>query len=111
MACATAFGLQAIGLLYLDFRDTEGLRAEARRGAQMGCAGMQVIHPNQVVPVQDAFTPDDAAIAQAQRIVEAYRMHQASGTGAFALAGKRVDMPIVKAAERVLERARAAGKI
>src|SRR5581483_4411444 len=56
-ACA-AFGLQAIDLLYLDFRDLEGLRAEARRGAQLGYTGMQVIHPNQVPVVQEAFTPD-----------------------------------------------------
>src|SRR5581483_4991300 len=46
-ACA-AFGLQAIDLLFLDFHDSEGLRGEAQRGAQLGFSGMQVIHPNQV---------------------------------------------------------------
>lgn len=107
--CA-AFGLQAIDLLYLDFRDAEGLQAEARRGAQLGYAGMQVIHPNQVPVVQEAFTPGDAAIAEAQRIVEAAREQLAAGRGAFALDNKMVDMPIIKAAERVLVRARAAGK-
>lgn len=109
-ACA-AFGLQAIDLLYLDFRDPEGLRAEAVRGAQLGYAGMQVIHPNQVPVVQEVFTPDDAAIAKAQGVVNAAREHLAAGRGAFALDNKMVDMPIIKAAERVLERARAAGKV
>ena len=111
VAAAAAFELQAIDLLYLDFHDMEGLRAEALRGAQLGFAGMQVIHPNQIEPVQQAFTPDDAAIAQALRVIEANSAHQASGSGAFALDGKMVDMPIVRAAERVLARARAAGKI
>jgi len=102
---AAAFGLQAIDLLYLDFRDREGLRREARRGAELGFSGMQIVHPDQISPVQQAFTPDDAAIAQAKKIVEAFQQHQAEGKGAFALDGKMVDMPIVKAAERVLARA------
>lgn len=110
VVCA-AFGLQAIDLLFLDFHDSDGLRAEARRGAELGYSGMQVIHPNQVPIVQEVFTPDDAAIAQAQRVVQAAAQHEADGRGAFALDGKMVDRPIVKAAERVLARARAAGKI
>jgi citrate lyase beta subunit len=77
----------------------------------MGFAGKQIIHPNQVVPVQTAFTPSDEAIARAQHLLEAFAMHQQSGRGAFALDGKMVDAPIIKAAQRVLERARAAGKI
>jgi citrate lyase beta subunit len=106
-ACA-AFGLQAIDLLFLDFRDPDGLRLEATRGAQLGYAGMQVIHPNQVPIVQQVFTPDDAAIANAKKIVEAAHANLAAGHGAFALDNKMVDMPIIKAAERVLARARAA---
>lgn len=108
--CA-AFGLQAIDLLFLDFKDAAGLRAEARRGAQLGYAGMQIIHPNQVAPVQEAFTPNDAAIASALRIVEAARENLAQGRGAFALDNKMIDMPLIRAAERVLALARAADKI
>ncbi|MGE5263698.1 MAG: HpcH/HpaI aldolase/citrate lyase family protein [Acidobacteriota bacterium] len=111
VAAAAAFDLQAIDLLYLDFHDVEGLRAEAQRGAQLGYAGMQTIHPNQIGPVQEVFTPDDASIAYAVRVVQANAAHQSSGAGAFALDGKMVDSPIVKSAERVLTRARAAGKI
>ena len=103
-ACA-AFGLQAIDLLYLDFRDAEGLRAEATRGAQLGYAGMQVIHPNQVPIVQEIFSPSADAIANAQRIVDAAREKLQEGRGAFALDNKMVDMPVIKAAERVLARA------
>ena len=108
---AAAFGLQAIDMVYVDFQDEEGLRREARQGAEMGFAGKQIIHPRQVVPVQEVFTPSETEIAQALRVVEAFASHQASGKGAFALDGKMVDAPVVKAAERVLGRARAAGKI
>jgi citrate lyase subunit beta-like protein len=108
---AAAYELQAIDMVYVDFHDLEGLRSEAEFGAQLGFSGKQVIHPNQVAPVQAAFTPPDALIQQAQKIVQAARENENAGRGAFALDGKMVDAPIVKAAERILETARAAGQI
>jgi citrate lyase beta subunit len=73
----------------------------------MGFAGKQIIHPSQVTPVQEAFTPSDEAVAHARRIVEAYQAHATVGAGAFTLDGKMVDAPIVRAAERTLEKAKA----
>jgi citrate lyase beta subunit len=108
---AAAFGLQAIDMVFIDFHDADGLQREALQGAQMGYAGKQIIHPNQVDPVQQAFTPDNDAIGYAQRLVEAFQVHQDAGAGAFAIDNKMIDMPLVKAAERVLARARAAGKL
>jgi citrate lyase beta subunit len=108
---AAAFNLQAIDMVYVDFHDTEGLVEESKQGARMGFSGKQIIHPNQVEPVQTAFTPSDEEIANATRVIEAFESHQKSGTGAFALDGKMVDAPVVKAAERVLARARAGGKV
>lgn len=108
---AAAFGLQALDMVFMDLKATDALRAECRQAVEMAYTGKQAIHPNQVGPVQEAFTPDDAAIAQAQRVVEAAAQHQSEGAGAFALDGKMVDAPVVKAAAWVLERARAAGKI
>lgn len=108
---AAAFGLQAIDLVFMDLYDLDGLRKEAVTGAQMGFTGKQVIHPNQVGPVQEAFTPDNDAIAQALRVLQAFNEHQSAGRGAFAMDGKMVDMPVIRAAEQVLVRARAAGKV
>jgi citrate lyase beta subunit len=108
---AAAFGLQAIDMVYIDYKDTEELIRESQEASRMGYAGKQVIHPNQIAPTQEAFTPDDAAIAHARRVMNAMREHQEAGAGAFALDGKMIDMPLVKAAERVLARARAAGRV
>ena len=108
---AAAYGLQAIDMVHVDFRDSQSLYEEALQGAQMAFAGKQIIHPDQIEPVQRAFTPTDEAIAQAQRLMQAFHQHQQDGVGAFALEGKMVDAPIIKAAERVLALARAAGKI
>lgn len=111
VATAAAFGLQAIDLLFTDFHDIEGLRREAEFGSQLGYSGMQVIHPNQIAPVQEAYTPDEAAIAHALQITNEAKSNLSEGRGAFALDGRMIDMPIIKSAERLLARARAAGKL
>jgi citrate lyase beta subunit len=109
-ACA-ANDLQAIDMVYIDFRDVEGLRAESEQGARLGFSGKQIIHPNQVAPVQEAFTPSDEALEYAQRVVDAFTASQKEGRGAFALDGKMIDMPLLKNAQKVLDRAKAAGKL
>ncbi len=108
-ACA-AFGLQAIDIVTVDYRDPRRVRDEARFGANLGFSGKQVIHPDQVGPVQEAFTPDDPTIAAAKRVVEAFEAHERDGRGAFGLDGRMIDLPLVRAARNVLERARAGGK-
>lgn len=108
-ACA-ANDLQAIDIVFIDFKDPDGLRAEAEQGARFGFSGKQIIHPNQVQVTQEAFTPSDEAIEYAKRIVESFKSSQKEGKGAFALDGKMIDMPLLKNAQKVLDRAKAAGK-
>jgi len=109
-ACA-ANDLQAIDIVFIDFKDTDGLRAEAQEGAGFGFSGKQIIHPNQVLVAQEAFTPSDEAIVYAKRVVESFEFSQKEGKGAFALDGKMIDMPLLKNAQKVLDRAKAAGKL
>ena len=109
VACA-ANDLQAIDMVYIDFKDTEGLRAEAEQGAGLGFSGKQIIHPNQVSVTQEGFTPSNDAIAYAKRVVASFESSQKEGKGAFALDGKMIDMPLLKNAQKVLDRAKAAGK-
>jgi len=108
-ACA-AFDLQAIDIVTIDFKNLAVVRAEAEFGARLGYSGKQIIHPAQVEPVQSAFTPGEEAITYARRVVEAFEASQREGKGAFALDGKMIDMPLLKNAQKVLERAGAAGK-
>jgi citrate lyase subunit beta-like protein len=110
LTAAAAFGLQAIDMVAIDFKDLAALRREARFGAILGFTGKQIIHPAQVEPVQTGFTPSDQAILHARRIVDGFDASKKAGKGAFALDGTMIDMPLVKNAEKVLERARAAGK-
>jgi citrate lyase beta subunit len=109
-ACA-ANDLQAIDMVFIDFKDEAGLRLEAEQGAGFGFSGKQIIHPNQVQVTQEAFTPSDSAIEYAKRIVKSFESSQKEGKGAYALDGKMIDMPLLKNAQKVLDRAKAAGKI
>lgn len=109
VVAATAYGLQAIDMVFVHLTDLESLTQEARQAAGMGYSGKTVIHPRQIEPVQAVFTPSREEIEGAQRLIEAYTEFQAGGTGAFAWEGKMVDAPIIRAAEQTLARARAAG--
>ncbi len=105
VVAAAAYGLQAIDTPYVDLGNLEGLRTDAARAAGLGYTGKFAIHPRHLPIIVEAFTPSAEAVAQARRLVDAYREHQASGTGAFALDDRMVDTPMLRAAERVLARA------
>ena len=110
VTAAAAYGLQAIDMVQINFKDLVLLEAEARNGASMGFSGKQIIHPVQIAPVQQAFTPTDEEIAWAREVVASAKRYQGQGKGAFALDGVMVDAPLVKQAENLLARARAAGE-
>ncbi len=109
VACA-ANDLQALDIVTIDYKDLEALKVESQFGAGLGFSGKQIIHPNQVSVVQEAFTPSDESIAYARRIVETFEASQKEGKGAYSLDGKMIDMPLLKNAQKVLARAKAAGK-
>ena len=102
---AAANGLQAIDTVFTDLTDLDGLRVETERALQMGFAGKLAIHPRQVAVINDVFTPSADAVARAHALLAAFEAHQADGTGAFNHNGQMVDMPMVRAARRVLQRA------
>ncbi|NWJ07283.1 CLYBL protein, partial [Crypturellus undulatus] len=107
---AKAFGLQAVDLVYIDFRDEEGLRKQSREGASMGFTGKQVIHPNQIAVVQEQFSPSPEKIKWAQELISAFEEHQRLGKGAFTFHGSMIDMPLLKQAQNIVTLATAIKK-
>ncbi|CAH1799947.1 unnamed protein product [Owenia fusiformis] len=100
---AKAFGLQAIDLVHIDYKDLESLKRTSEAGAGMGFTGKQVIHPSQVPIVQAAFSPSPAKIEWASQLIEEFKLHQASGQGAFNFRGHMIDKPLLLQAENVLK--------
>ena len=88
--------------VYLDTQDADGLEREAVLARSLGFGGKACIHPAQVETVNRVFTPSQAELEWARRVLEAYREALRAGRGAVALDGRMVDMPIVRQAERLL---------
>ena len=108
VTAAAAYHLQAIDMVLVDFNDMERLEAECISARDLGYAGKMAIHPRQVEIMNRIFSPSAEEIEQAKRLVEAHAAHQAAGSGVFAVDGKMVDRPVVKGAEQILEKAKAA---
>jgi citrate lyase subunit beta / citryl-CoA lyase len=103
LAGARAAGVEPIDTVYVNYRDHEGLEAECRAAARDGFTGKMAIHPDQVAPINRAFTPGPEAVARAQRIVEAF---QAAGdAGVVGLDGEMLDRPHLLRAKQLLARA------
>ena len=105
LAGAVAAGVQPIDTIYADFRDAEGFAADCAAAAADGFLGKMAIHPAQVEPINAAFTPTDAAIAEAQAIVDAFAAAPDAGT--IGLDGRMIDRPHLVKAEALLARAKA----
>ncbi|KAI9009514.1 Pyruvate/Phosphoenolpyruvate kinase-like domain-containing protein [Gaertneriomyces semiglobifer] len=103
---ASAFGLQAIDMVCVDYQNPAILEDECREGREWGFTGKQAIHPKQLEIIQGIFSPSPEDIARATRIVEGYLEHSKKGIGAFNLDGKMIDTPVVKWAERLLAKAK-----
>lgn len=88
--------------VWADLRDNEGFVASARHAAQIGFQGKMCIHPDQIAAANAAFSPDEAAVKQATRIVEAFDKAEAQGLASIQLDGQFIDYPIVQRARRVL---------
>ncbi|KAF2347515.1 HpcH/HpaI aldolase/citrate lyase domain, partial [Trinorchestia longiramus] len=74
-----AFRLQAIDLVYIDYKNLAGLERQSLEGASFGFTGKQVIHPCQVDIVQRAFSPSPDRLQWATELLEAYERHQKEG--------------------------------
>jgi len=97
---AAAAQVPAIDGVHADFRDTAGLTRELARARRDGFAGKLAIHPSQVAPINVAFTPTEAELTQARRIVAAFAA--APEVGVTSIDGRMIDRPHLLQAQRLL---------
>lgn len=100
LASAVAAGVQPVDGLWGDFRDPEGLRADAEAGRREGFTGKLAIHPDQVPVINAAFTPGEEEIEQARRIVALFEANPGAGT--LGMDGRMLDRPHLVQAQRVI---------
>jgi citrate lyase subunit beta/citryl-CoA lyase len=107
--CAVAYGMQPLDGIYATLHDDSGLRADARYARSIGMKGKYVIHPEQVGPVNDVFSPTPEELATARKIVVAYDEAMARGIGVIDVEGQMVDVPVANRARDLLAYAEAIG--
>lgn len=105
---AAACHVPATDQVHVDIKDLAGLETEARAARTLGYSGKMAIHPDQIAPIHRAFTPTQAEVERALRLLHAA---QAAGGGAFAFEGRMIDAPLVRQAERVVRTAQRAGML
>jgi len=112
VAACGAVGIDAIDAPYLlGLRDAGATLADALAAKELGFSGKVVFHPDQITPVNAAFTPDAAAVARARRYVAGYREAQARGEAVALVDGEFIAMDLVPRMERLIALAEAAAAL
>jgi citrate lyase subunit beta/citryl-CoA lyase len=109
VACR-AYGLRAVDGPFGEFKDPDGFRLAARRGAALGIEGKWAIHPSQVALANEVFTPPEAEVSRARRILDALDAAAREGRGAAQLDGRMIDAASARMAENIVRMADEIGK-
>lgn len=110
VVAARANGLRPVDGPFGDFSDPDGYAAQANRASVLGCEGKWAIHPSQVAQANTIFSPSDADVTKAKRILEAMAQAQKEGKGAVSLDGRLIDIASIKQAENLVQKAAAIAK-
>lgn len=109
MAACRAYGLRPIDGPFGDFGDTDGYLSAANRAAVLGYEGKWAIHPSQIELANQVFTPSEAEVTRARRIMEAMADAAKAGKGAVSLDGRMIDIASIRMAEALLAKAEQIG--
>jgi citrate lyase subunit beta/citryl-CoA lyase len=104
LMAAAAAGVQPIETIYMDYRDSEGLRRDCAEARRDGFVGRLAIHPAQVPIINEVFTPPDSALVRARAVIAAFAA--SPGAGVIGIDGVMYDRPHLARAQRLIARAK-----
>ena len=107
VTAARAYGIDGLDGVYNAFKDVEGFRRECIQGRQLGMDGKTLIHPDQVEPANEIFSPTAAEVEWARKILSAFSEPQNQGKGAITVDGRMVELLHADMAKRTVEIAEA----
>jgi malyl-CoA/(S)-citramalyl-CoA lyase len=105
MVACRAYGLRPIDGPFGDFGDPDGYLSAANRAAVLGYEGKWAIHPSQIELANQVFTPSEAEVTKAHRIMEAMAEAARAGKGAVSLDGRLIDIASIRMAEALIAKA------
>lgn len=101
LVAARAYGLDVIDGVYNDFKDDAGFRAECEHGRTLGMDGKTLIHPSQVIPCNEVFSPTEEEVTWAQKIIKAFELPENARKGVITVEGRMVERLHLVMAQRV----------
>lgn len=104
IACRAA-GIDAVDGPYANFRNDEGYREECMRSLTLGMVGKWAIHPSQIEPALEVFSPSQVAVDFAREIIDVYRKAEAEGIGSVGHKGVMVDAASARLFQNTVDRA------
>ena len=99
---ARSYGLDVIDGVYNDFKDEAGFRAECEQGRTLGMDGKTLIHPSQIEPCNQIFSPSDEEVSWSRKVIEAFALPEYKGKGVITVDGRMVERLHLVMAERVV---------
>lgn len=102
---ARSAGIDGVDGPYVNFRDDAGYRTEAKRARALGLVGKWAIHPSQIQPALEVFSPDPAEVARIRRWAAAYAEAEAQGLGAVQIDGVMIDVAVIRAGRNLIAQA------
>ncbi len=88
---ARAYGIAVLDGVYNDIGNAQGFIEECEQGRDLGMDGKTLIHPNQIAPCNETFSPSEAEIAQARKFIAAFELPENADKGAIMLDGRMVE--------------------
>jgi citrate lyase subunit beta/citryl-CoA lyase len=102
---ARSVGIDAVDGPFGNFKDEQGYRREAQRARSLGMVGKWAIHPAQISPALDVFSPTPEDVARARKMEAAYREAEAKGFGAAQVDGVMIDVAVLRLVRNTLLKA------
>lgn len=96
---SAAAGLDVIDVPYLDLDDPDGMRIEAERVRDLGFSGKGSVHPKQIAALNEVFTPSEAQITRARRIISEF---EKANKGLVVIDGKLIEKPVLRDMYRIV---------
>ncbi|MET0239182.1 MAG: CoA ester lyase [Sphingobium sp.] len=102
VAAARAHGVAVLDGVCNEFRDLAVFRAETEQGLLFGFDGKTLIHPDQIAPCNEVFSPSAEELRWAQAVIEAFTLPENAGKGAIKVEGKMTELLHLDQAKRLV---------
>jgi citrate lyase subunit beta/citryl-CoA lyase len=102
VAAARQYGIDILDGVYNDLSNAEGFAAECRQGVEFGFDGKTLIHPNQITPCNQAFSPSAAEVEQARKIIAVFDLAENKDKGVVSIDGRMIERLHAEMARRIV---------